>query len=264
MTQISIVVPVFNQVHLTRRCFDSLLAGTRIARELIVINNHSTDETAVALNQYKNKFTEQGWNFVIINNQENVGFGRACNQGIRLSQGEYVAVLNNDTWLMPGWDAVLLRKAQELGVDMIGPHIDESPFDLVRVREKASRFVRKNHGKSSSDWISILMFFRRESLEKLGVETGPFDERFFVTYEDADLRTRMDQAGMRYRQVADCYIWHFSKGTREHSGLPSDYEQEGLRLFVEKWGFDPRLSESTKRARFRRRFKKFKTAFGLF
>ncbi|HAR41827.1 MAG TPA: hypothetical protein DCS07_04235 [Bdellovibrionales bacterium] len=266
MTQISIVLPVASQVQLTRRCLDSLLAGTSIARELIVIDNHSTDATPGVLNEYAVKFREQGWEFFCLKNAENVGFGRACNQGLAASHGDFVTVLRNDVWLMPGWDAVLLRRIQHLRVDMVGPHIDESPFDPVRIREKASHFVRKNHGKVSKDWVSTLMFFRREALQALGVEDGPFDERFSSAYEDTDLRYRMEKAGMTYRQVADCYIWRFSghrAGNREKTEVSSAYEED-LKLFIGKWGFDPLMGENTRKARFHRRWKKFKKALGLF
>ena len=269
---ISIVVPVYNQAHLTERCLESLLLHSVAAREIIVTDNNSIDTTPELLVYFKSRFEQQGWRFQIITNSENRGFGRACNQGIRATQGEYVVVLNNDTWVMPRWDIALLKLAQDLGADMVGPHYDETVFDAVLTPKKADQFVLRNRGKFARDWVSILMFFRRSALEKLSLLQVPglpefpefFDERFFVTYEDTDLRERMDRARMRYFKSGDCSIWHFSKGTRETQSLPQGYEQEGLRLFIEKWGFDPRLRESTFKARLLRRWKKIKVRFGLF
>ena len=161
---------------------------------------------------------------------------------------------------MQGWDEVLLRRMSLLNVDMIAPHYDESAFDEIETPAKAERFIRRNLGKVHPDWVSILMFFRRPALESIGL----FDERYFVTCEDADLRERMKRAGLRYCQVGDCSIWHFSKGTRGQVQMPSDYEAEGLRLFMEKWGFDPCAEDRTLPMRFRRRWKKVKTKLGLF
>ena len=257
---ISVVVPVFNQVHLTERCLGSLIDNSILARELVIIDNNSSDSTPAVLKEFQNRFVEKGWSMNIISNFENVGFGRACNQGIRASSGVFVAILNNDTWLMPGWDEVLVRRINELDADMVGPYYDEFSFDAENTPLKAKTFVCRNRNKFSEDWVSILMFFRRETLNEIGL----FDERFFVTYEDTDLRERMDRAGKKYFQVGDCYIWHYSKGTRDSQALPSDYVQEGLRLFIEKWGFDPRMREKTLSAKLWRKWRKIKAKRGLF
>jgi GT2 family glycosyltransferase len=262
--KISVIVPVFNQSHLTQRCLASLQANTRWARELIVIDNHSTDNTPLVLDRFEKSFTTAGWAFSTIRYEVNQGFGRACNAGIRAASGDFVVILNNDTWLMPGWDEVLFRRMSKLKVDMIAPHYDESPFDERKTAEKALRFVRRNQGKVKSEWVSILMFFRKSSLYTLGEALGPFDERFFVTYEDADLKERMQRAGLRYCQIGDCSIWHFSKGTRGQVEMPSGYEAEGLRLFQDKWGFDPCAAERTLRMRLKRRWNKIKTRLGRF
>ena len=52
----------------------------------------------------------------------------ACNQGILTSQGKYVAVVNNDTWHMPGWDRALLGAIEKLDAAMIGPSFYEKSF----------------------------------------------------------------------------------------------------------------------------------------
>lgn len=259
-TSVTIVIPVFNQAHLTERCLESVLAHSKVARHLVVVNNASTDSTASLLQTLQKRFHDQGWDMQIIANSENVGFGRACNQGIRLSQTDYVAILNNDTWLMRGWDEALIRRQQELNADMIAPYYDETPYDAGSMDERADRFVRRNRGKFAEAWVSVLMFFPKRTLDVVGL----FDERFFVTYEDTDLKERMIRAKMSFYKVADCFIWHHSKATRDQEALPSGYEQEGLRLFTEKWGFDPRVAEHTRGARLKRRWRKIKIALGLF
>jgi len=276
-----VVIPVFNQVHLTERCLDSLLAHraegspalkARVdaqpdflaTRHLVIVDNHSTDSTPDVLARYKVLFERQGWKWTLLRNSENVGFGRAMNQGFNATQAPFVALLNNDTWLMPGWDQVLLRRIQELQADMIGPYYDETPFEKNSTLEKSKKFIQKNRNRYRPAWVSILMLFKRESFEKI----GKFDERFFLTFEDTDLRERMDRAGMKYYQVADCFIWHHSKGTRgakeNLNVIPNTYEQEGLRLFQEKWGFDPRKREQKRLARLKRRWEKIKVSMQWF
>ncbi|MBI3535722.1 MAG: hypothetical protein HY072_09600 [Deltaproteobacteria bacterium] len=178
---------------------------------------------------------------------------KACNK-------KYVAILNNDTWLMPSWNQVLLTRLAELDADMIGPYYDETPFDPIETPKKAQAFIKRNVGKFNKNWVSVLMFFKRELFNSI----GEFDERFFVTYEDTDFRERMDRAGKKYFQVGDCYIWHLSKGTRDTQNLPTNYEQEGLHLFIDKWKFDPRIREHGLDARLKRRWSKIKNKMGYF
>ena len=134
------------------------------------------------------------------------------------------------------------------------------------MKERAHEFVTRNQGKIRHHFVPILMFFSRKAVEKIRFDHGGiFDERFFVTYEDTDLRHRMDLAQMRYGQTGSCYIWHHSMGTRSTPGaLPKGYELEGLKLFTEKWGFDPRPKDHTVPAKLKRRFWKWKEQRGLF
>ena len=201
----------------------------------------------------------------MIQNEENLGFGRACNQGIRKAKGEWIAIINNDTWLAPGWDEALKHDAEKHYLDLIGPHFDERPYG-GDMKARARAFVERNRNRFRSHFVPILMFLRRSAIEVVAFDHGGiFDERFFVTFEDTDLRFRMDQAGLLYGQTSNAYIWHQSMGTRSITGLlPSNYEQEGRRIFIEKWGFDPVPLENTWFQRVRRKYRKWKSARGRF
>ncbi len=254
---ISVVIPVFNQVQLTERCLDSLFRHSRKVSSVFIIDNASSDDTPQALARWAERFHSKGIAFKVQRNRENVGFGRACNQGLRECKTEYVAVLNNDTWLMPDWDEALLAAIIRTGADLVGPFYDEIAFNEAIVIQRSEIVTTKNRNRSRENFVSILMFFKMSSLQKLGF----FDERFFVTYEDTDLKYRMDLMNMRYLMVGNCYIWHHSKGTRGANALPNNYEQEGLRLFMEKWGFDPRQQEHTVGAKLKKAWRKRKAKF---
>ena len=263
-SSISIVIPVFNQVHWTRRSLKSILEHSEQAREIVIIDNHSTDETPQFLLEIQPRFEEKGWKFTIITNPENRGFGRACNQGILSTQGDYVAVVNNDTWLMPKWDSALKRAIERLDAAMVGPFYFEKGFNEKSALSRSRRFSWLNAGKYRNFWVPMMMFFRRSALDQVGL----FDERYFVSFEEIDLRVRFDRAGLRYYVVGDCWIWHAVKGTRGHSELiPTNHEAEGRRLFMEKWKFDPddlRPDYHTWPERLKRRWQRIKNGIGFF
>ncbi|MCC6276712.1 MAG: glycosyltransferase [Oligoflexia bacterium] len=257
---ISVVMPVYNQAHFTRKSASSLIFQSEHPHEFIVINNNSTDDTADLLENLKSDAIKRGWKFLIISNSEKLGFGRAMNQGIEAASGAFLALTNNDTWIMPQWDSALLSAIQRLDADMVSPFYDEEPFDELKTPAKARAFVAKNKGKAARRWGSIMMFFKRKFFD----EVGKFDERFFICYEDRDLRERADRAHKRYYQVGDCYIWHHSKGTRESGLITSGYEQESLKKFIDKWGFDPRPQEVQWLHKQKRKWTRFKNKFGYF
>jgi GT2 family glycosyltransferase len=257
---VSVVTPVFNQSLHTERFLGCLLENSTSLKEVVVVDNHSTDQTSEVLAKFRSLFEQIDIAFHVISNLENRGYGRACNQGISKASGSFVAVSNNDIWLMPNWDGILIKKLSELNADMVGPYFDENFSDVTLAPVRARRFLARNHGKYRREYVPVLSFFKKVSLDKL----GGFDERFFLTYEDADLHKRMNDLGMKYYKVADCYGWHSSKGTRSAAKLPADYEIEGLRLYMEKWGFDPRTHEHTYSGRLKRRWQKIKDGLGLF
>ena len=259
---VSVVIPVFNKAELTTRCLDSLLRNSRALSELTVVDNASSDSTPEVLLNWVTRFEAQGIRFRVIRNEQNAGFGRACNQGIRISTGAYVAIVNNDTWLMEGWDQALIDEIQARSLDEVGPFFDERPW-VENPDARAREFLERNPNRFREHFVAMLMFFTRSAVERLRFDHGGlFDERFFVTYEDGDLLQRMRILGIRYGQTSQCYIWHHSMGTRGTPNLlPSGYEQEGLRLFIEKWGRYPIFEsqgfwERWKRNRMRRRARK--------
>ena len=262
---VTLVIPVFNKAELTRRCLESVLENSRHVGDIVVVNNASQDETAVVLLEFQKRFESKGIAFTGITNPKNLGFGSACNQGVRLAKSDYVAILNNDTWVMPAWDEALVEAARAKNLDSVGPFFDERPWS-ENMKERAAQFLKENGSAYRNHFVPILMFFTKSAIERLKFPHGGiFDERFFVTYEDTDLLKRMKDLGMRFAQTSRCYIWHQSMGTRSQKGLlPEGYEAEGLRLFIEKWKYDPRPADHTFWERLKRRYRKSRSAKGKF
>lgn len=90
---LSIIIVSFNTRHILIDCLKSIQTHTReIAFEILLVDNHSRDGSPQAV---KEGFPD----VIVMENKENRGFSAACNQGIRISRGRYVVLLNSDTLL---------------------------------------------------------------------------------------------------------------------------------------------------------------------
>ena len=94
MTDISVIIVTWNSAGEIRNCTDSIIHASRnLNIELIIIDNNSSDNTFELIN--KINFPK----FNTVRNSENLGYTKAINQGIKISKGKYVLLLNPDTVL---------------------------------------------------------------------------------------------------------------------------------------------------------------------
>ncbi|MEP6932391.1 MAG: glycosyltransferase, partial [Nitrospirota bacterium] len=104
--KVSIIIPVFNKLELTRQCLTTLASVTTVPEyEVIVVDNASTDGTAEFL-------AALGGDVQVIRNPENYGFAIACNQGANAARGEFLVFLNNDTIPTEGWLNALVDEVE--------------------------------------------------------------------------------------------------------------------------------------------------------
>ncbi|MCB1713751.1 MAG: glycosyltransferase family 2 protein, partial [Candidatus Competibacteraceae bacterium] len=89
---ISVIIPAHNRAHTLPRALDSVLAQTRPADEVILVDDGSTDDTAALLQAH--------YPTVRYLHQPNQGVSAARNSGIRLARGDWIALLDSDdAWL---------------------------------------------------------------------------------------------------------------------------------------------------------------------
>jgi len=157
----------------------------------------------------------------LIEKNENIGFGRAQNLGLRAAKGEFVFFLNPDTELFP----LTIEKILEVfsideKVGIVGPiHLkeknilDESCFGFLRTPLSiiGSKILQKKQSLPTNifetDWVSGgAMMARKELL----LEIGGFDENYFMYFEDVDLCLRAKEKGWKIMVHPEAKIFHKS------------------------------------------------------
>lgn len=247
---VSIVIPVWNGLHWTRLCLESLDRRTDWpSLEIVVADNGSTDGTPEFLREEAAR--RPAAEFRVLSFAENRGFAAAVNAACRTATGEYLCLLNNDTVVTRGWLSALvahLRRDPDLG--MVGASTNEIANaarvevgyrDATELEAWARRFTTANAGRIEP--IRMLAMFCVLLPRNVWEDLGPLDERFSVgMFEDNDYAERLRASGRALGVARDAFVHHWGRGSFRE--LP---EQEYLRihrenreLFQEKWGLaDP-------------------------
>jgi O-antigen biosynthesis protein len=239
----SIIIPVFNQANHTFNCLRSLVQQVSLKdTEIIVVNNASSDDTERLLSYLKD--------FVrVINNPENLGFVKACNQGAAIAAGEYFVFLNNDTFVQPGWLTSLVETVESdhsigaVGSMLLYPdgRLQEAGGIIWR-DGKASHFGWGDNPEDPKfnlarevDYCSAAALLVRRDLFS---ELGGFDERYAPAYyEDADLCFGIRSLGFKVVYQPSARVVHHegaTAGTDLRHGFKR-YQVINQEKFAEKW-----------------------------
>jgi len=224
---VSIVIPLYNQLAFTKDCLTCIRATVPEHVEIILIDNASSDGTT--------KFLETLSRIVLISNQQNLGFAGACNQGIRAASGEWIVVMNNDVLLSAGWLAGLLDAAQRWKLQIVSPAIreGENNYNIESYGQELTSRMRTVIRKGRANGICFMA--HRRVFDTIGL----FDENFRIgQYEDKDLFMRATLAGFRLGTVGSAFLHHFGSATQKamkcHTG-PRSYALENKAYFARKW-----------------------------
>ncbi len=118
---VSIIIPVWNDVRLTRACLDSIKTHTStLEYEIVLVDNGSNAETAQELCQLAQEFSH----VQVVRNYENYMFALGNNIGVAASHGKYIVLLNNDTEVTHGWLSELVSPLRlDVAIGLAGPKL---------------------------------------------------------------------------------------------------------------------------------------------
>jgi GT2 family glycosyltransferase len=216
--RVTVVVPNWNGERFLLTCLESLRRQSFEDFETVLVDNGSTDGSVAFASR---NFPEVR----VLPLPENRGFSAAVNAGIRSSDAEYVALLNNDTETDPRWLEALVEAAD--GCPEAGFFASKLvDFDDRRVLDGAGDVLRRSglpyrlgHGEPDRGQYDEMTFvfgacagaamYRRSMLDDVGL----FDEDFFANCEDGDLSFRAQLAGYRCLFVPGSVVYHMGSAT---------------------------------------------------
>ena len=203
----SVVLVCWNNRDYLEPCLASLYsAGLRSSFDVVVVDNGSTDGSQAMLRE---RFPQ----VKLVQNDHNVGLGRASNQGIEATGGRYVLLLNNDTlvngYSLDGMVGFLDDNPQAgaVGGRLLNadgslqacynrfPSLRDEFLVATRLGElfqEGYPAIMDGNEVRSVDWLgSACLMLRRAALDQVGL----LDEQYFIYGDEADLQYRLVRAG---------------------------------------------------------------------
>jgi len=234
-----IIVPVWNQPEFTRECIEHVMENTAFPYRLILVDNASAAETRDYLEGLKDK---KNVDIALIKNKENLGFIKAVNQGLKISDAPYVCVLNNDTLPASGWLSELVEFAEkhsDVGLlnPLCGGHIQRN----MTVNEYASFISASNKNKymEMNQCQGFAMLIKRDLIEKI----GRLDEKFGMGgFDDTDYSMRAHLAGYRSVCVYSSYVYHREHVSFDSMGDRKKIQAESEKRYFGKWPHHRRVA----------------------
>ena len=232
---VSICILSHNQPTLLPQCVEAGLAeiaGSGIVADIIIVDNASKDA-------YPAKLAARSRLIRVVRTDENLGFGSANNTAIRLSNGQYVLILNDDAILNEGSLGLMLRALDSrpevgaLGPMLLNPDgslqvgfthkrfprirgtlCDFFPWGQRLYKRAWARafFTEWNDAERTgeTDYVAgACLLARRTALNSVNL----FDEGFYYNFEDADLCYRLKRAGWDIFYLAEARVTHYGSSS---------------------------------------------------
>ena len=251
--KLSVVIVNYNVSHYLLQCVDSLshaLRGTD--SEVIVVDNHSRDNSVTLLRQYHPEVR-------IVENLHNLGFAKANNIAIRQSRGEYVLLLNPDTIVSESVVKGVISfldshpEAGSAGVRMLNADGTVAPESrrgvptpmtafyklsgLCGMFPNSRRFGRYYLGHlpwDSPQLIEVVSgafcMLRTSVLKKVGL----LDEDYFMYGEDIDLSYRILKSGATNWYVPETILHYKGESTHKSSFRYVHVFYQAMHIFFRK------------------------------
>jgi len=226
--RVDIITVVSGGLEVTKNYAESIIANTKVPFRLIAVDNKSDSVTAGYLKGLKDNLKD---NFILIENNENLGWIKAVNQGFKISTAPYVCVMNNDVIVSDRWlDNMvdIMDKNQRIG--LMNPRWEKGSFKGLR-----GEYIE-------TDWCrGFCVLIKREVIDKI----GGFDEAYgFGYWEDHDFSVRAIKAGYICGLALNSFAEHIKNVSVKSAMKQKEWDELFARnrdIFEKRWGRPKRI-----------------------
>lgn len=238
--KLSIITINYNGLKDTCELIDSITFNDNI--EVIVVDNASKQDEASII-------SERFPHVKVIRSTKNIGFAGGNNLGIKAAKGEYILLINNDTYFKEcNIDALIKRLKSSKKIGVVCPKIrfawginpiqfaGYTPLSAITVRNQAIGFGEEDKGQYDCAHPTpyahgAAMLMKRAAIEKVGL----MPECFFLYYEELDWSMMFTRANYEIWYDPACTVYHKeSQTTGQNSPLRTYYITRNRLLLVKR------------------------------
>ena len=250
---LSIIIISYNTEKITIDCLKSIiksLKNSSLKYEIIIVDNASKDNSVSSIKKLKSEIKNRNLKINLIENKENIGFGPANNQAVKLAKSDYLLFLNSDIIVLNASIEKLYNfyKQNEklfnfLGGKLLNKDGTSQPscgpmytlpmiFAHLFLRGDYWELTRYSPKKIKEvDWISgACILTKKEYFEKL----GGFDEKIFMYMEEIDLFYRAKKHGFKVFFYPEAKFIHLGSQSSAGRTFPILQVYQGLIYFYKK------------------------------
>ncbi|KXG76291.1 glycosyltransferase family 2 protein [Thermotalea metallivorans] len=251
---LSIIIVNYNTKELTLQTLRSIYAGNnKFLYEVILVDNASKDDSVEV---FKKEFPQ----VKLIENNQNLGFSKANNIGIKMAGGRYILLLNSDTLVIEDTLEIMIKFMDtHLDVGAAGCKVELPDGSLDKACKRSFptpqnalyhalkldhifphhkkfgeynlTFLDENQTHEVDCLVGAFMLIRREVIEQVGL----LDEDFFMYGEDIDWCYRIKQVGWKIVYYPKTKIIHYKGGSSKKKNPKLIYEfYRAMYLFYHK------------------------------
>lgn len=234
--QFSILIPTWNNLPFLKLCIESIEKNSSFKHQIIVHVNEGNDGTIDYLSSKNIEFTHS---------KVNIGICKALNLAAQKVNTDYIVYMNDDMYVLPLWDALLLQEIKllpdhkfYLSSTLLEPIPKGNPAvispanfgaDIETFKEK--ELLKKYNDFEFQDWSGASWppsIVHKDLWKAVGGYSEAFSPGF---YSDPDFSMKLWQQGVRYfKGVSASRVYHF-----QSKSLGRIQKNDGRRQFYEKW-----------------------------
>ena len=238
--KLSIITINYNGLKDTCELIDSIPFKKDL--EVIVVDNASKEDEASIISMRSPQVK-------VIRSDKNLGFAGGNNLGIKEAKGDYILLINNDTYFKNfDIDSLIKRLESSDKIGIVCPKLrfawgsnpiqfaGYTPLSNITLRNKAIGFGEEDHGQYETAHPSpyahgAAMLIKHEAIEKVGL----MPECFFLYYEEIDWSMMFTRTGYEIWYDPSCTVYHKeSQTTGQNSPLRTYYITRNRLLLVKR------------------------------